>query len=146
MSVYCVISLDSRRLLNRLEISDAHSDYRWVMFDCDIQTQRGLQDVKEWLLEITPAYILISLKSFSERDCSNEQNLSKFLEEKNIPAQFLLPEQSDWHNVKAIAASAQLNIHELTLDRLKGQELLNSIRGFITVYHSPPVVRSYHIH
>ncbi len=143
MEIYCVISPDSRGLLEKLDLADDDKNHRWVMFDCDIQTPRGLQNVKEWLLDLRPTYVLIDLKSFSQKDCANEQELSRFLEERTIPTQFLLPEQLNWHNIKVLAASAQLHIHELTLDRLRGKELLDSIQGFIKVYHYPPAQRSY---
>lgn len=143
MLTFCVISADSRGLLNRLGISDEHSEHRWVMFNQDVQTPKGLQEVKEWLTELKPAYVLVELKAFNENSCENEQSLSSFLEERTIPTQFLLPEKLNWHNVKALAASAQLHIHELTLDRLRGKELLDSIQGFIKVYHNPPAQRSY---
>lgn len=140
MSVCCVIGKNPQNLLDRLE--GYTGGHNWVTYDCDIRTQKGLDDVVAWLTELKPAYVLVNLSQFDKNDCTNEKRLSWFFEGHDIPAQFYLPEELGIHNVMAIVMSAETGIKDLWSCPLRGVELFQMINGYMKVAREPILART----
>ena len=129
--ICCVISSDSRSLLERLEGNTG--GFHWIMFDCNIATEAGLNKAIDWLTEISNSvtYVLVGLTQFDQNNYEKERRLSDFLQSKKIPAQFLLHELLGIHYLQAIDLSAKTGIVDLWSCSLTGLDMLQHIVSYI---------------
>lgn len=131
-----IIGPEAKKLLARLEANSG--GYTWITYDgCDIRNDSGLQQATEWIMEFRPEYVMVGLTDFDPADCENEKQFSEFLEERGIPAHFLLPERLRLHNIKAMEMSLQTGIKDLWSCPLKGIEFLQHILAYIRVCQHP---------